>query len=258
MDQAPAVRTALSDVRVAHDAIGVADSRWFPVVTAEANDNFLYNADGVRAQAEQFSLMLQGRRNLYRGGSDLARKRESVARLYEARETLERSRREVAQQTRVSWNAVQSARERRVALQQQLTANERVRVAYSQQFDRGRRTLLDLLDIQNEIFNNQTGIAIEEATVRFGIFHTLASMGRLLENLQIAPPGRGHPSAAAQPVQLGRRRSDAAAPGHAVLGAGRRPARRSARAAAAPTGPDAAPGAAAEAVTILLRRFRRR
>jgi hypothetical protein len=46
-----------------------------------------------------------------------------------------------------------------------------------------------LLDIQNEIFNNQTGIATEEATVRFGIFRTLASMGRLLEILQIAPPG---------------------------------------------------------------------
>jgi len=188
-DQAPAVRAALADVRVAHAAIGVADSRWFPVVTAEANYNFLYNADGVRGQAEQFSVMLQGRWNLYRGGSDLARKRESVARLYEARETLERSRREVAQQTRVSWNAVQSARERRVALQQQLQANERVRVAYSQQFDRGRRTLLDLLDIQNEIFNNQTGLATEEATVRFGIFRTLASMGRLLEVLGIAAPG---------------------------------------------------------------------
>jgi hypothetical protein len=89
----------------------------------------------------------------------------------------------------VSWNAVQSARERRVALQTQLQANERVRVAYSQQFDRGRRTLLDLLDIQNEIFNNQTGLATEEATVRFGIFRTLASMGRLLDTLGIAAPG---------------------------------------------------------------------
>jgi adhesin transport system outer membrane protein len=189
MDQAPAVRAAFADVRVAHAAIGVADSRWFPTVTAEANYNFLYNADGVRGQAEQFSIMLQGRWNLYRGGSDVARKREAVARLYESRETLERSRREVAQQTRVSWNAVQSARERRVALQQQLQANERVRVAYSQQFDRGRRTLLDLLDIQNEIFNNQTGLATEEATVRFGIFRTLASMGRLLEVLGIGAPG---------------------------------------------------------------------
>jgi adhesin transport system outer membrane protein len=189
MDQAPAVRAAMADVRVAHAAIGVADSRWFPVITAEANYNFLYNADGTRGQAEQFSLMLQGRWNLYRGGSDVARKREAVARLYESRETLERSRREVAQQTRVSWNAVQSARERRVALQQQLAANERVRVAYSQQFDRGRRTLLDLLDIQNEIFNNQTGIVTEEATVRFGIYRTLTSMGRLLETFGISAPG---------------------------------------------------------------------
>jgi adhesin transport system outer membrane protein len=188
MDQAPAVRAAIADVRVAHAAIGVADSRWFPVLTGEANYNWLYNADGTRGRAEAFSLMLQGRWNLYRGGSDLARKRQAVAELYQARETLERSRREVAQQTRVSWNAVQSARERRVALQQQLQANERVRVAYSQQFDRGRRTLLDLLDIQNEIFNNQTGIVTEEVTVRFGIFRTLASMGRLLEVLGIAPP----------------------------------------------------------------------
>ncbi|MCW5774623.1 MAG: TolC family outer membrane protein, partial [Rhodospirillaceae bacterium] len=141
MDQAPAVRAALSDVRVAHAAVGVADSRFFPVVTAEGNYNFLYNADGVRGQAQQFSVMLVGRWNLYRGGSDIARKRQAVAELYQSRETLERSRREVAQQTRVSWNAVQSARERRVAIQQQLQANERVRVAYSQQFDRGRRTL---------------------------------------------------------------------------------------------------------------------
>ncbi len=188
VDQAPAVRAALADVRVAHAAVGIADSRFFPVITAEANYNFLYNADGVRGQSQQFTLMLVGRWNIYRGGTDTARKRESVARLYEARETLERSRREVAQQTRVSWNAVQSARERRVALQQQLQANERVRVAYSQQFDRGRRTLLDLLDIQNEIFNNQTALATEEATVRFGIYRTLASMGRLLEVLGITPP----------------------------------------------------------------------
>jgi adhesin transport system outer membrane protein len=188
MEGAPAIRAAHSDVRVAHAAIGIADSRFFPVVTAEANYNFLYNADGVRGQAQQFAVMLVGRWNIYRGGSDTARKRQAVAELYQARETLERSRREVAQQTRVSWNAVQSARERRVALQQQLAANERVRVAYSQQFDRGRRTLLDLLDIQNEIFNNQTSLATEEATVRFGIFRTLASMGRLLQVLGIVPP----------------------------------------------------------------------
>lgn len=188
LENAPAVRAATADVRVAHAAVGIADSRFFPVLTAEANYAFLYNADGVRGQAEQFAILLVGRWNLYRGGADTARKRESVARLLEARETLERAKREVTQQTRISWNAVQSARDRRIALQQQLRANERVRVAYSEQFDRGRRTLLDLLDIQNEIFTTQAGLATEEATVRFGIFRTLASMGRLLQVLGIAAP----------------------------------------------------------------------
>ena len=111
-------------------------------------------------------------------GADTARKRESVARLYEARETLERSRREVAQQTRVSWNAVQSARERRVALQQPLAANERVRVAYSQQFDRGRRTLLDLIAALGAILGRE--LAIDQQAPRPGdVRHSQADQTRL-------------------------------------------------------------------------------
>jgi len=189
MENAPAVKAAASDVRVAHAAMGVADSRFFPVVTAELDYAWSNATDlGVRGQSQRFSALLVGRWNIYRGGTDVARKRESSARLFEARETLERSRREVSQQTRVSWNAVQSSRERRIALQQQIAANERVRIAYSQQFDRGRRTLLDLLDIQNEIVNNQIDLATEEATIRFGIYRTLASIGRLLQVLAIAPP----------------------------------------------------------------------
>jgi outer membrane protein, adhesin transport system len=190
MESAPAVRAAASDVRVAQAATGVADSRFFPVVTAEADYSWTNSPQdiGLRGQSQRFSALLVGRWNIYRGGADIARKRESSARLFEARETLEKSRREISQQTRVSWNAVQSSRERRVALQQQIAANERVRIAYSQQFDRGRRTLLDLLDIQNEIVTNQIDLATEEATIRFGIYRTLASMGRLLQVLAISPP----------------------------------------------------------------------
>lgn len=189
MENAPAIRAASSDLRVAHAAQGVADSRFFPVVTAEADYSWTNSTDiALRGQSQRFTALLVGRWNIYRGGADLARKRESSARVFEARETLERSRREVAQQTRVSWNAVQSSRERRMALQQQIAANERVRIAYSQQFDRGRRTLLDLLDIQNEIVNNQIDLATEEATVRFGVYRTMASMGRLLAVLAITPP----------------------------------------------------------------------
>jgi outer membrane protein, adhesin transport system len=186
-ERAPAVMAALADMRAAEAAVGVADSRFYPRVDIEVGYNWLYNIDGVRGANQDFTAMLVGRWNLYRGGTDTALKRAAVARLYESRDTLERARREVSQQSRVSWNALAAARERRAALQAQLASNNRVRVAYSQQFDRGRRTLLDLLDIQNEIFNTESALVTEEFTIRFGVYRVLATMGRLLDALGVQP-----------------------------------------------------------------------
>lgn len=128
-------------------------------------------------------MLLVARWNVYRGGIDLARKREAVARMEEARDTLEKTRREVVQQVRFSWNAMNAARERRLSVRAQLEANEKVSTAYSLQYDRGRRTLLDLLDIQNEIFINRTNLVTEDFTVKFGVFRTLATMGKLFKVL---------------------------------------------------------------------------
>src|SRR3546814_7578573 len=70
----------------------------------------------------------------------LHRRREFVARLAESRQRLNRSVRVVEERTRLAWNALLSARQRLKALRAQVEANERVRVAYRQQFDIGQRS----------------------------------------------------------------------------------------------------------------------
>lgn len=188
MEAAPSISAAAADVRAAEAAVGVAKSRFFPRLDIEVSANYLYNVDGTRGPNRDFSAMLVGRWNLYRGGIDRARRREAVARLFESRSLLAKTQREVAQQVSVSWNALNQARERRVSLRQQLESNGKVRVAYSRQFDRGRRTLLDLLDIQNEIFTSETNLITEEFTIRFGAFRTLATMGKLVQTLGLKLP----------------------------------------------------------------------
>ena len=74
------------------------------------------------------------------------------------------------------------------SVRKELAANRRVRIAYARQFDRGQRTLLDLVDIQNEIFNNETTLTTEKYTIIFGVYRTLATMGRLLDVMQIRLP----------------------------------------------------------------------
>lgn len=188
MQKAPSIMAAAADIRSAAAAVGVADGRFLPTITIEASYNYLYNVDGVRGRNEEFIAMLVGRWNLYRGGIDLSRRREAVHRMFEARNNLGKTQREVAQQVRISWNALNAARERRVAIRQQLAANSNVRVAYSRQFDRGRRTLLDLLDIQNEIFTNETALVTEEFTIKFGVYRVLATMGVLVQTMGLKLP----------------------------------------------------------------------
>ena len=193
-EKAPSIMAAAADIRSAAAAVGVADSRFMPTVTVEASYNWLYNVDGVRGPNQEFIALVVGRWNLYRGGIDLARRREAVQRMFQARNNLGRTQREVAQQVRQSWNALNAARERLVAIRQQLAANSRVRVAYSRQFDRGRRTLLDLLDIQNEIFSSETALVTEEFTIKFGVYRVFATIGILVQKMGLKLPVEAVPA----------------------------------------------------------------
>lgn len=193
--EAPSVMARAADVRAARAAVGVARSRFMPTVNIELTGSLFRGANvgssSSFGETKEFTALIVGRWNIYRGGIDTARKREAVARLHEARDRLNVTRREVAQQTTNSWNALTAARFRLVALRRQLNSNRRVRLAYSRQFDRGQRTLLDLVDIQNEIFNNETAVTTELFTIKFGAYRTLATMGKLLQTLNIRLPIEG-------------------------------------------------------------------
>jgi len=63
-----------------------------------------------------------------------------------------------------------------------------VRDAYIQQFELGQRSLLDLLDVQNELFVSRSTLTTESNTVAFGVYRTLATLGLLLRTLSIPLP----------------------------------------------------------------------
>lgn len=188
MRTAPSIKAAVADVRAAKQQIGVATSRFFPKVDAELSYSYQRGVDGVRGDNQYFTALLVGRWSLYTGGTDTARRRQAIAEKIAAREKLDQTRREVAQQVRNTWNALNAARVRRVAIRKELYANRRVRIAYARQFDRGQRTLFDLLDIQSEIFNNETTLTTEKYTIIFGVYRSLAAMGRLLDVMDIRLP----------------------------------------------------------------------
>jgi adhesin transport system outer membrane protein len=184
----PILKSAMADVEAAQAQHRTARSLHSPRLDLELGYNDNNNISGLRGDNESAIAMLRVRYNLFRGGSDEARVGQTASAINEATEISHKTMREVEESISLSWNAYTTARERLAPLKQHSEAMDATREAYTKQFNIGQRTLLDLLDAENEYFtarsNHLTGQYIE----LFGKYRVLASSGKLLESLQVAPP----------------------------------------------------------------------
>lgn len=131
--------------------------------------------------------MLQLRYKLFSGGADFAKIDEAKHLAKESEETLRRAERQLEQTVRLSWSAFTSARDRLPNLRQHAESSHITREAYTKQFAIGQRSLLDLLDSENEFFTAQTNYINGQFVELFARYRLLADTGRLFSALNITP-----------------------------------------------------------------------
>lgn len=184
----PILKSAMADVEAAQAQHRTARSLNLPKLDLELGYNDNNNISGVRGDSESAIAMLRVRYNLFRGGSDDARIGQTASAINEATEISHKTMREVEESIRLSWNAYTTAQERLNPLKQHAEAMDATREAYTKQFNIGQRTLLDLLDAENEYFTARSNYITGQYIVLFGKYRVLGSSGKLLEGLQVAPP----------------------------------------------------------------------
>lgn len=131
--------------------------------------------------------MLRLRYNLFAGGSDIARINEARHQESEAREVLTRAERQLEQSVKLSWNAYVSARDRLPNLRQHSESSRLTRDAYAKQFILGQRSLLDMLDSENEHFTARANYLNGQFVELFARYRLLADTGYLLVAFDIEP-----------------------------------------------------------------------
>ncbi len=123
--------------------------------------------------------------NLYNGGSDSARRRQSRFLMYEATDIRDRVCREVRQTVSIAYNDIDSKRRLIGHFERNEAAISKAREAYKNQFDIGQRTLLDLLDTENEYFEVRRTLANARYDLTLAEVRTLTGMGILLYALNV-------------------------------------------------------------------------
>ena len=195
----PILKSAASDISAAENERSSAQSNYYPKLSLELGGNWNDNMDGedgysvfanqnVGGHSNDLIAMVRVKYNLFAGGKDLAREKEAAYKIGEAKEIRQRAYRQVVEGVNLAWNAYEMLEPQKLYIRDHVIAAKDTQVAYSQQFNLGQRTLLDLLDTENELFEARKDYLDAEYDEILSEYRILNATGRLLESLRVTRP----------------------------------------------------------------------
>jgi len=197
----PAINSAIESLNSAQAEAKTKNAAMMPRFDLRLRQELEHDRDGTDGQFDEQAVELVMTYNLYKGGSHSAEKRQFHEQANAAREQRVRVCQEVRQTVAIAYNNTTSLQEQLEYQRINREATRKARDAYREQFDIGQRTLLDLLDQENEYFQVSRSVVNAEADFVVAQVTTLAGMGQLLEALQVV----GYEGIASDGLDLNRK-----------------------------------------------------
>jgi adhesin transport system outer membrane protein len=186
--QSPAISATIETLRAARDGAKLRDSAFQPKVEARLRAGGGHNFDGVAGQSRDTNGEIVLNWNLYNGGSDQARVRQQARFIDQAADNRDKICRDTRQTTAIAYNDVRKLSEQVQLLDRNTLAIAKARDAYRQQFDIGQRSLLDLLNAENELYTARRALANAEFDLGLASVRTHAAMSQLGSTLGLRRP----------------------------------------------------------------------
>ncbi len=181
----PALNAAFENARAARAAIESSKAAYLPRLDLRGYASRERNPLGVDGRQRVHGVELVLSYNLLRGGADMAREKQAVELHEQARDLQEKVCRDVRQNLSIAYSDVNRLNEQMRYLDQHRLSTEKANAAYRQQFELGQRTLLDLLDSQNEYFQASRAYTNARYDQIVAQARTLSGMGRLVASLNV-------------------------------------------------------------------------
>lgn len=182
----PSISIANAEVAASEAAVRNSRSAYWPRVNLEATANRNHDLGGIRGSFSTEALMLTLRWNLFRGGGDRAQERSLTERRYAAIDAAADKKREVEERVAVALHGKASSEERLGYLDEHVKLSLDVLDSYKQQLELGRRTLLDVLNAENELFTARSNYVAGRYDDVFAQYSVEAAKGLLVKSLGIA------------------------------------------------------------------------
>ncbi|MBH0057808.1 TolC family outer membrane protein [Pseudoalteromonas sp. SWXJZ94C] len=184
----PEIAAAIFDIEAANSQIEREKSDYWPKVSLEFDVADNNNITGAPGRDENGRVMLTMSYDLYSGGRTNAQTDAAKWRYQEAVAVKDTTHRQVEEATNFAWNANMFLAKQKGFYQENVGFAEVAQRGYERQFDLGRRSLLDVLDSQIELFTARRNYIESDYDQREASFRLINATGRLVKALRVDKP----------------------------------------------------------------------
>lgn len=188
LDMHPTLKSANADIDAARAQHKASFAPNYPHFSLQAGITRDEDIDGIDGHNYSDFAMLRLNYNLFNGGSDMARQRETAYFTDQATEIRNRTYRQVSENMGLAWTALETNRRLLKYVDTHRAASKKTVGAYRQQFKIGQRTLLDLLDSENEYFSARNAYTRTKYDMLLSKYRILNAEGKLLDAVGVAHP----------------------------------------------------------------------
>lgn len=190
-DNNKALLAALSETQYARATAQEAKSPLYPTVSFVAKTGVYQNRNSFkedvdpRGHGQDSVVELRVNYNLFNGGADRAAYKAATARVMQADDLKNKACIDIRQSASIAYNNVNNLSNQMTWLQRHRDESASVVKAYTDQFDIGRRSLLDVLDAENEAFQSNRAYSSAQYDLMNAQLQVLYHVGQLLPVLGV-------------------------------------------------------------------------
>jgi adhesin transport system outer membrane protein len=181
----PRVQEALADLSAAREETRAARAEIGPRFNLEGRARAGHDIDGFAGRTTDLQANVVLRWTLYNGGIKEANVREQANRADEVHGRVFERTRQAEEDTRSAWSRLQNQTRLVTELEQQGRITDDLLLSYREQFNVGRRSLLDVLDAQNTRYNVQAQIETSRLAKLYAQYRLLDATNRLVDALVV-------------------------------------------------------------------------
>ncbi|WP_428739990.1 TolC family outer membrane protein [Sulfurimonas sp.] len=178
----PSILVSRYNVQSAQELWKQSKNGYYPTLDLQVTQNYddvSKNNNTFDRPDDRFQAQLLLNYNLYKGGADEAEIQKNISKINQEIEIKRDKQRDVIESLELSWNAYEMIQKQLVELKEYSKFSEKTLDLYKEEYDLGRRSLLDLLSAQNDVINSRKQIISAEYDYLYAQYRILDAMGLL-------------------------------------------------------------------------------